>query len=143
MALVGGGACYRIETGASTRLASVGLGTQIAIVAGRAIRFGRIGANAGSRIAVARVVALIERRADYRIAARATACLAGIGLCTQIPVIACRTIGFLGIRAVSGGRVAGSGIVAGILGSAHDGILPCTNTNLAGVGLGAHIAVVA
>ncbi len=72
--------------------ARIRLRTSIAVIACRAFRGLRIGAHARRRIARSGDVALIGRRADDRIGARARTGLAGIRLRTRVAVVACRSI---------------------------------------------------
>src|SRR5207245_11590631 len=57
--LIGGGADDWIAAGADAAVAGVGLRAGIAVVAGRAVRLGRIRTRAGARIAGPGIVALV------------------------------------------------------------------------------------
>jgi hypothetical protein len=86
---------------------------------------------------------LIGRGAGDRIAADTAPVLAGVGLGAEIVVIAHAAIGFCWIRAETGGRVAGAGLMALITcRRADNGVGADTAPVLAGVGLGASVAVV-
>src|SRR5256885_1610021 len=93
MALVTRRADNGIAPGARPALAGVSLRAGIAVVAGRAIGLGRIRARASGRIAGARVMTLVTRRADHGIAPGARPALAGVSLCTGIAVVAGRAVG--------------------------------------------------
>src|SRR5439155_1225827 len=60
-----------------------------------------------------------------------------------VAVVARRAVGLCRVRAAAGGRIAGAGVVALILGSADDGVRARAAAALAGVGLGARVAVAA
>ena len=124
-------------------LAGVTLGAEIPVVAGGSVRLIRIRALPGLRIADARVVALILRGALHRIRTVANAREAEIGLRASIPVVAGRTIRFLGIRALPGLRVARSGSMTLIERGADDRVTAYADAVLAGIGLGTGIPVVA
>src|SRR5262249_4550623 len=128
---------------ADARLAGVGLGAAVAVVAGHAVGLGGIGAGAVGRVADAGIMALIERGADDRVRARADAGLAGVALRTGVPVVAGRAVGVGGVGAGAGGRVAGAGVVALVEGGADDRIGRRAGAGLAGVALRAGVAVVA
>ena len=59
MTVVRGGAGHRIRTGADTRLALIGLGAEITVVATGPIRSGRIRAQSGARVAHSGIVTVI------------------------------------------------------------------------------------
>src|SRR5947207_2352557 len=143
VALIEGGADDGVPALADTCPAGVGLGASVAVVAGAAVRRGRVGAGAVGRVTNAGVVALIERAADDGVRARAHARLAGVGLRTGVAVRAGRPVGLLGIRARAGLRIAGAGVVALSEGGADDGVRPDAGAGLAGVALGAGVAVAA
>ena len=92
---------------ADSRQAGVGRGAGVGVVTARSVGLRRIVADAGLRIAGTGVVALVERSADDRVAARAGAALAGVGLGAAVEVVA---------RVAIGGHVgvAGSSAVAGV-----------------------------
>src|SRR5207249_332261 len=100
--LIEGAAAEEFGARADARPARVGLGASITVVAGAAVRRGRVGAGAVGRVTNAGVVALIERAADDGVRARAHARLAGVGLRTGVAVRAGRPVGLLGIRARAG-----------------------------------------
>src|SRR5262249_57041654 len=95
--LVKGGADDGVRPRADARLAGVGLRAGVTVVAGAAVRLGRIGAGAARRIADARLVALVEGCTDDRRSTDAAPSLAGIA--QQ------RGVGVEGGAAVGRGRV--------------------------------------
>src|SRR5207247_5487319 len=78
-----------------------------------------------------------------RVRAGAHARLAGVGLGAGIAVTAARAVGLRRIRARPGGRVAGAGVVALVLGDADDGGAGGANAHLAALTGGASVAVAA
>src|SRR5262249_27804743 len=78
VALIGGGADHRIATRAHPGLATVGLRARIAVIARSAVGLRRIRARARRRIARARIVALVARRAGHGVASRADTRLADV-----------------------------------------------------------------
>src|SRR5204862_346950 len=68
--------------------AAVAARARVAVVAGRAVERGRVGADAGLRVAGAGGVALVERRADDRRAGRAGAGLAALAARAGVAVVA-------------------------------------------------------
>src|SRR5206468_2312414 len=78
----------RIAARAGSALATVGLRAGVVVVACRAVALGGVRALACSRVAGARVVALIAGRTHHRIGARANAAVAGVGLRTRVAVVA-------------------------------------------------------
>jgi len=88
MTLVGRQASHRIAAGTHSALAGIGLSAQIQIVAARAVDLGRIRADSRARVTSSRIVALIERQAYDRIDSGATTRLAGVGLGTQVGIVA-------------------------------------------------------
>src|SRR5207247_3901186 len=87
------------------RLAGVGLRAGVAVVAGTAVRFGRVRTDARARVAGSRVMTLIRRRTHHRAAAGAHSRLTGVGLGAGVAVVARRAVG-VGRRAVMGRFVA-------------------------------------
>src|SRR5947209_3066700 len=99
MALVERRADYRGATRARACLTGIGPRAGIAVVTARAVGRIRVRAYARRRIAGARHMALVERRADYRGATRARACLTGIGPRAGIAVVTARAVGRIRVRA--------------------------------------------
>src|SRR5207247_718723 len=122
--------------------AHVGPCAAVAVVAGGAVRHGRVGALAGGRVAAADGVALIGGDAEY-VDAAAGAALTGVVVRARIAVVAGAAVGPDRARAAAGRRVAGARVVALIRRGAEDGVRAGTDSTLAGVGLRAGIAVVA
>jgi hypothetical protein len=87
MALILRAANDRISARAASRLASVGLGAQVAVVAGRAVWSLRVTATARSGIANPGIVALVEGRANHGVGAGAAARLASVRLGAKIAVV--------------------------------------------------------
>src|SRR5439155_622938 len=133
--LIGGCADDRIRARARARLAGVRLRAGVAVIAGRAVRFGGgVGALPRLRIARPGVVPLIGGRADDRIRARARARLAGVCLRAGGAVIAERAVHFGGgVGALPRRGIARPRLVALIDGRADDWIRARTRTRLAGV----------
>src|SRR5207253_6209322 len=131
----------RPDTGAG--LAGVGLGTAVAVAAGRAVGLARVGAGAVGGIAGASVVALIEGATDDRVCAGADARLAGIALRAGVAVVAGGAVHLGRVGAGAGGRITDAGLVALVRGSADDGVRAGAGAGLAGVALRAGVAVVA
>ena len=88
-------------------------------------------------------MALVERRANYRVGARAGAVLAGIGAGAGVAVAACHAIRLqrAAARAVRG--VALAHIVTLILWRASDPVAAGTGAGLAGIGARACVAIIA
>src|SRR6185503_18165601 len=89
--------------------ARVADGAIVAVVAGRAVRLGRVRAEARLGIADAGEVALVERGADDRARTGAGAALAGVGLRAGVVVVARGAVGPGRVRADAAQRVAGAG----------------------------------
>src|SRR5439155_1446687 len=142
MALVGGGAHDRVRPRADARLAGVGLRAGVAVVAGRPVELGGIGAGARRGVADAGGVALVGGGAYDRVRAHAGAGRAGVGLRAGVAVVAGRPIELRGIRAGARRRVTRSRGVALVGGGAHDRRTH-TDAPLTGVGNGAGVPVVA
>src|SRR5205823_2453067 len=102
-----------------------------------------VGAGAARRVADAGDVALIEGGADDGVRPHAGAGLAGVGLGAGIAVGAGGAVRRGRVGAGPGGRIAGAGVVALIEGGADDGVRPDAGAGLAGVALGAGVAVAA
>src|SRR5437016_656796 len=143
VALVARGADEGLGAHADGTPTGVGLRAAVAVVAGRAVGPGGIGAGSRRGIAGAGGVALIGGRAHDGVGAHAGAGLAGVGLRAGIAVVARRSVGLGGIAADARRGVAGAGGVALVGGGAGDGVGAHAGTGLAGVGLRAGIAVVA
>jgi hypothetical protein len=99
VALIGGGTDDRIAAGAGTSLAGVGTSAGVAVIADGAIGLRLVLAFARFMIANARFMALIRWRAFDRVAADASASLAGISLGAGIVVTASAAFRFGRIRA--------------------------------------------
>src|SRR5207245_7469700 len=110
VALLRAGADDGVPPDAGAGLAGVGLGAGIAVVAGAAVRLGRVGACAVGRVTNTGVVALIERAADDGVRARTGARLAGVGLRARVAVRAGRAVGLLRVRARARRRPTGAGV---------------------------------
>src|SRR5206468_1631233 len=78
----------RVAADAGAGLAGVGLRAGVAVVARDAVGLGGVRARARRRVARARVVALIRRRAAHGVRARARAALAGVALRAEVAVVA-------------------------------------------------------
>src|SRR5215831_443537 len=143
MALIRGNAGYRPRAGADAGLAGVGERAGVAVVAGGAVRLGRVRANARGRVARASVVALVERCAGHRVRAGAGAGLAGVGLGAGVAVVAGAPVRLGRVRANAVRRIAGADLVALVLRDAGDEAGAHAGAGLAGVGLGASVAVAA
>src|SRR5262249_12482051 len=115
----------------------------VAVVAPRAVGGGRIRTDPARRIADARDVALIERRAHDRVATDTGSRLTRVGPGARVAVGAGAAIGLGGVRAGPRRRGAGSGHGALIGRRAHDGVGPDTRAGLTRVGARARVAVVA
>ena len=126
--LIKGGARYGAVACANTGLADVALRAGVAVIAGCAIHFERIGAGAGVGVKGASVVTLVERGANHQGACANTGPIADIILRCRIAVITARASHCCGIGADAGGRVASSSIVALIDGRARHGAAARTNT---------------
>src|SRR5207248_2877388 len=72
--------------------AGVALGAEVAVVAPGVVGLARVRAQPRARVARARVVALIRRRTDDRVA-RARAALAGVALRAEVAVVAPTAVG--------------------------------------------------
>ena len=101
--LVEGRARHRFCTRAYASLASVGLGTQRAVVAGRPVGLGGVGASAGPRVAAARAMALVTRGAGHRASAGAHPALTSIGFRARVGVVASGAVRLRRIRAQAAG----------------------------------------
>src|SRR3989449_134530 len=142
MALVRRVAGDGVPSDAGPVLAGVGLGAGVAVVAACAC-LGREGARAGSRLTDARIMALRRRAAGDGVPSDAGPVLAGVGLGAGVAVVAARPVGRVGGRTGAVGRVACPGHVALIRRGAGHRVGSGTPPALAGVGLGAGVAVVA
>src|SRR5437773_2466387 len=109
--LIGRGTSHWVAARAAACLTSIGLRAGVAVVTGRAVSLGRVGALACTRIAGAGDVTLIGSRAGHRTAARANAHLAGIRLGTGVAIITGRAVSLGRVGALAGAGVAGAGIV--------------------------------
>jgi hypothetical protein len=124
-------------------LASIGLRAGITIVAGCAIGFGGVVANADAGIARTNIVTLITGGTRYRILPDTCSGFARIGLRTTVTVIARRAVGFCRIVAKTGRCVAGACGMALVTRRTNHGIASCACTCLAGIGLRAGITIAA
>jgi len=88
MALVLGAASHRVGSGARPRLARIRLGTGVAVAAGAAIGFGRVGAKSADAVASSHVVALVLGAAGDGVGSGTNTGLASIALGAGIAVIA-------------------------------------------------------
>ena len=123
------------------RLTGVADRAGVAIFAGGQVRRGRVGADAGLRIAGARHMALVERLADDVGAGHTDAGLAGIAEGTGVAITALRAIAFVRVRAEASLRIADAwhvALIERLAGDEREGAL----AGHAGVGR-ARIAVVA
>src|SRR5439155_274235 len=143
VALIERAADDRVGTGADARLAGVALRAGAAVVAGRPVWLVGVGAGAARRVADAGVVALFEGGADDGVRPDAGAGLAGVALGAGVAVAAGRAVGLVRVGAGAVGRITGAGVVTLIERSAEDGIRAGAGAGLAGVGLGAGVAVAA
>src|SRR5204862_340699 len=100
-------------------------------------------AGARRRGAGAGQVALIERRADHGVLPDAGAGLAGIGLGAGVAIVAHRPVGLERVRARAARRGADAGRMALVERRADHGVASRARARLAGVGLGAAVAIVA
>jgi hypothetical protein len=142
VALVECSADHWIRANADSGLAGVGLGAQIIVIARCPLVCGRVRAEPGRGIAHADVMTLISG-ADDRIGADTDSGLAGVGLGTEVTVVARFSIGGRWVGTLTGARVAHSCIVTRIQSRADDRIGADTDSGLAGVGLRAEVPVVA
>lgn len=124
VALIQGGASDWIGPCATPLLACVSLSTQVAVVTAGAIGLGRIATGPCIRVAGARHVTLVQGRADHGVCPSALASLAGVGLGTQVAVVAGRAIGLGGVGADTGTRIAGPGHVALVQGHTENRVGP-------------------
>ena len=108
----------------------------------RAVRLGRLGAEARLGIAGARIMALVHNRALNRVVADARPRLTAVVMGTRVAVIAGDTIGLGRIITEPGHWIARAGVVALVLGDALDRIASGAHSALARVRLSAGIAVV-
>src|SRR5207237_532734 len=121
VALILGGADNGRAGAAGAALAGVTGRARVAVVTGRAVGLGGVGAGAGRGVAVAGVVALVRRRAHDRRAGGARAALAGITGRARIAIVTRGAVRLGGIRALAGRRVAGARVVALLRRGARDG----------------------
>src|SRR5207249_3465538 len=126
---------------AGPALAAVALCARVAVVARRAVGLRRVRELRRPSVTGTGHVALVLRRADEGIGARAGAALAGVALRARVAVVARRAVGLRGVRALPGRDVTGAGHVALVLRRADDGIGARAGAALAGVAQRARIAV--
>jgi len=119
------------------------MGASVSVIARCPIGCHWIGADPGGGITDADVVALIEGRADDRIRPNAGSSLTGVGLGTEVAVIAWGPVGHVWIRAESSRGVAHTSLMALVERGADDWIRPITDSGLTGIGERAEVAVVA
>lgn len=143
MALVLRSAKDRTRSEANAGDTRIGLRTSVVVVAIRPIGDGRIGASARCRIARTSDMALVERRANDGIRARASARLACIRLRTGIAICARRSVIGVGIVASSGHRIANADDMALIEGIAGNRIGSRAYADLTCIGLRTRIVVIA
>src|SRR5439155_971622 len=141
--LVGCGADDGISTRAHAALAGVGPRARVAVGARAPVGLGGIRARAGRRVAGPRVVTLVGCGADNGVPDRAPAGRACVVPRAGVAVGARVAVGFGGIRARAGRRVAGPRVVTLVGRGADDRISTRAHAALAGVGLCARVAVVA
>src|SRR5204862_462756 len=103
----------------------------------------RIGADAGRGVTGAGDVALVEWRADDRIAAGADAGAARVRLRAGVAVVAGGAVHRRRVGALARGGITGPRHVALVGGRAHDGVAARADAALTRVGPGAGVAVVA
>src|SRR5205085_5746650 len=125
------------------RLAVIALRAGVAIVGGGAIGRRRVRAGAGGRIARARRVALIRRRAGHGVAARTRARLTRIALRAGVAVVAGGAVGGGRVRTRARGWIACTRCMALIRSNARDWVGSYARAALATVGLRAAVAIVA
>src|SRR5947199_4778746 len=125
---------------ARTCLAGVRARARAVVVAGRAVRLGRVRARAGRRVARADVVALVLGGAGDGIRAGAGAGLARVRARARAVVVARRAVGLRGVRARAGRRVARTDGVALVLGGADDGIHARAGAQIVSASCGASVA---
>src|SRR5205814_862959 len=128
---------------ARTCLAGVRARARAVVVAGRAVRLGRVRARAGRRVARADVVTLVLGGAGDGVRAGAGACLARVRARARAVVVARRAVRLGWVRAHAGRRIARADVVALVLGSAGDGVRAGARAGLARIGARAGVAVVA
>ena len=143
MTLVRGCASHRITARANARLADIRLRAGIAIVAGRAICFGRVGTGAGVGVEGASHMTLVQGGANHQGAYASTIPVADISLRGRISIVAGRADGLWGMGAGASSRVASSSFITLIGGGANHGVAARADTGLAGVRLRAGVAVIA
>src|SRR5262249_27457233 len=141
VALIEGRADDGVRPDAGAGLAGVRLGAGIARREERRVGLVGGGAEAAGRVADTGVVALVEGRADDEVRPDACAGLAGVRLGAGVAVRASGAVRLFGVGADAAGRVADTGVVALIEGRADDEVRPDAGAGLAGVRLGAGIAV--
>jgi len=100
-----------IGPGTTSGLAGIRQSTQVAVVTTRAVGFGRVGAQTGTRVAYPGVMTRILGSTDYRIVTGADADLTTIRLGAQVTVITCRPVRAGRIRANTGLWIAAADIV--------------------------------
>src|SRR6266540_4307654 len=137
----GGNHASRWRTRACSGLATLGQGAHVADVAWRSIGLDRTRAHAGRRVARARRVTLVDRRADHGVAAGARSILAGIRLRTRVRVRARRAVGDWRVLH-AGNRIATIG-GARIVVVDRDGAPRLARARLAIIPRGARVAVAA
>src|SRR6266508_1447183 len=137
----GGNHASRWRTRACSGLATLGQGAHVADVAWRSIGLDRTRAHAGRRVARARRVTLVDRRADHGVAAGARSILAGIRLRTRVRVRARRAVGDWRVLHASN-RIATIG-GARIVVVDRDGAPRLARARLAIIPRGARVAVAA
>ncbi len=143
MALIARRAGDGVSARAHAGLAEVDLGARVPVIASRSVGNRGIRTHARGWIAHASRVALVARRAGHRIAARAPAGLALVGLGARVAIVARRSVGERGIRAQTRGWIAHAGRVALVARRARHGIPSRAEAGLAGIAPGAGVPVIA
>jgi hypothetical protein len=131
MTLVESSADHRIRSYTHALLARVDSRAGGGIVAGCPVCLGRVGTEAGRRIADAGHVALVKSSADHRIRATADALLTSVDERAEVAVVTGRVVGRLRVRAHPRRRVAHTCHIALAESSADHRISSYTDTRKA------------
>src|SRR5205823_3104261 len=123
--------------------AGIALRARVAVVAGCPLGLGRIRADTGRGVTLARQVTLIERRADDRVPPRAAAGLAHVCARATAAVLAGGAVRLLRVGAGAARRVTLAEVVALIEGRADHRVPPGALPGLTRVRSGAEAQVVA
>src|SRR5207249_878159 len=119
------------------------LGAGVAVIARGSVGGVGVRADARARVANAGDMTLIEGRAEDGVRAGARRSVAGGGGGAGVAVIARGSVGGVRVRADARARVANAGDMTLIEGRAEGGVRAGARPGLAGVGLGAGVAVIA